>query len=367
MPTLNGIRPGVDPLQSTDTFDPKLPGPLRKAQKFHTPALKVVSTTKGIVSFFKATGAAIPEGIGKTVGCAQVCTGIGGIFSVVQFFIDVSKAVYAKSLTSRIKNLARAVLDGGYILGAINSIVSGLKAVKVIAQDALPWTNIISKILFPLQFISLGLDLHQMSETSQAHNEFLKNTELLSSRDLKSRRIQNLTQAVSYVKENHKKIKSDFKLSKKVDLEGRANEILENLKNNQEISINKGEEFVNILRGHIKTKLNFQVANTALRIVGIVSAALAIATPPNPATLGLAAVTGLVGLAVFGLEKLMVTKNPFETSPGTFPGRIPHDLRRVAFGAVSAVNQGASCALEAARKGLDNTVGRFTPPIMVGA
>lgn len=315
--------PAVLPTGDSTDYRPKLPKPIREAKRAYDSTSHVINIGKLVASAIEASGKTLPTSVIRFVGCMQVYSGIAGIFAVPQFCLNIISALYAKNLARRITSFARAILDAGSIMGAINSVVSGLKAVKVIAQNAISWTDLISKILYPLQFISLALNTYELTTTRKARAELFANTEILSKGETKSKRIEKLTHGLLYIQNNHKAIRKGLSIAKRAEIDKKANECLVKIESQNKEAILKAEELICTLRLHATRKLSLQSASLAIRISGVMGTTLTLVTPPNPFTFGAVATAAILGLALNGLQAIMTPKNPFD------PPKIAKLLNRV--------------------------------------
>lgn len=138
-------------------------------------------------------------------------------------------------------------------------------------------------------------------------------------RQLKERRIEDLTAACTYIQENGKSLHKSLKIAKDVKIAERANKILEDIgrktRKSKLEALEKGEVFVKTLRRRANTQLGFALANVATRVGALALSVALVFTAANPVILTL---TGIVGLGILGVivgQKIMLPSNPFDEPP----------------------------------------------------
>lgn len=279
-------------MESTMTVGFSIPKPMQIAQAAHEKAGMAIDCASAIMQTVDRITGNVAEAAKRVFSAMGFFAAAGVVFAVPSLISNITKAVYTSDAVERVKSIGRALLDGSAIWGSVHGLLSGLKSVGVIAAKALSWTGIVNAVLFPLQFISLGLEAFELGEVRVEKKHILSKLSL-----------DDVQKSLQYVQENHATLRKQLVISKTQDLAARAL----NLKNDKE----GAEEFIKLLRRRIHTKYNLKAASVIIKITTVGAGFASLIAPVAPATLAIAGVSGLAGLVHFGIEKLLLNKNPF--------------------------------------------------------
>lgn len=328
----------------------ELPKFVKQAKTVYEKSDAFVATASSIVSGVDAFVTKVPTKVTNAVGALSFYSGINAAFAAPSMVCNISKAVRATNVVDRVKSVFRAMLDGGAIWGAVNAVVSGLKSVGAVAAKALTWMPIVNAALFPLSIIDAGLDGHQLYETRNARKDILANIT-----------VTDLTKSLEYVKDNHASLSKTLVLSKKTEINEKAQEILTRLTSSEdkkEVQA-EAEQFVKILRRRIHTKYNLEFAGVISKVAAVGIAGAALVVPANFVAWGLAAASAVASGGIFVAGQVLLNKDPFSPPKDVwyakmaekvrlFAGRVTDGIERLslkvstAFNAMMARRQGVS-------------------------
>jgi len=308
----------------------ELPKPLTKAQQLMEFGQSAIFAIDSMAPIIRGITGKFPRPVAIALKATNFFHGAVGLLSIPTFASDIYNAIKSSTVVDRVKNICKAVISGGSVILGGNSILGGLKTVGVIAKNSLPWTSIVAKFLFPLEVLSAGLAAHDVSEIHDDRREILDNM-----------KVEDLTKACQYVIKNKERLRKVFVVSKKTQIDLRAERIMKGLQSEnldaQRLARQEGEEFVNTLRRRINTKYGLQVAALAVKVTGVVSLGVSLFVPPNPVTLGIGAICAVAGFALYGLEKLLINKDPFTKSSDVWHEQIFHQARTIVYKGMDAV------------------------------
>lgn len=291
----------------------EVPKELKKSAVIHEKLGAVVEISQTFVETVDNGFTKVSDVVKRIFGALSFVGAAGLIFAIPSMISNITKAIANSHPIERAKNIGRAILDATAVWMSTNAILNGLQAVRVLSSSALSWTYIVNVALFPLQLIGIGIDSYELSETKS------QKTELLARLDVK-----DLTKSLNYVKKNHGDLAKFLGISKKCEIEKKA----QALKQDKQAS----EAFIQMLRRRVNTIYNLKVANLVIKVSALVVTGTLLFIP-NPISMGIAGVCGLAGLATFGVEKLLLPKDPFTQSDSWY-GKTAEKARQL-FGRVT--------------------------------
>lgn len=296
---------------------------LEQAMEFGRSTLETVEAWVPVV---ENVAGKLPKPVDHALKGTSFYYGAMGLFAIKSLVTDIRDAIVASTVVDRVKSICRAVISGGNIAMAGNAILGGLKTVGVLAKNALPWTEIVNNVLFPLQALSLGLSVHDFSETATDRHEFLHNLN-----------VQDLTATCQYVIKNKDRLRKALVLSKKTNLDFRADRIMQGIQSanaeERRLAKEEGEALVAILRRRVNTKFTLEVAGLVVKVAAVATAGISIFVPPNPVTLGIGAICAVASLAIYSLEKLLLqsNKDPFSEPDAVWHKQMAHKARQFVY------------------------------------
>ncbi|MBS0637491.1 MAG: hypothetical protein JSS12_08260 [Verrucomicrobia bacterium] len=293
-----------------------LPKPILFAKEVHEIIGVIIDSASSFVT-------SVEHITGRVYQVAQKCFAIlgflgfaGATFSLVSFASNITKAVQTSSCAERVKNLFKAAVDVGDTWGAVNGFLWAFEAVNVISKNALSWTPFVSAILFPSQVISLGLDMHDHADTKEMRNQLMP---ILRAKDL--------TRACGYVVEHQQTVRKFLHFSKATELQKRAETLFNRLQAGELQAETDATAFIEVLKTRVNTKYNLEVAALATKVATVASTAVSIAMPLNVVSWGITAIGGIASTIIFGLQKLLLNKNPFSSPRDLWYERAFHAVR----------------------------------------
>ncbi len=273
----------------------EVPKPVRKTGAVQEKLGMIVDATQSFVNTVDHSFTKVSEKVKNVFGAFSFVGGVGLFFAIPNMISNITKAVASSNTVDRIKNIGRAILDGTAVWMSTNAILNGLQSVKVLSASALSWTYVVNVVLFPLQLIGIGIDTHDLGELKAQRKEVLTRLD-----------VKDLTKSLDYVKENHDTLRKILGISKKCRIEERAEAVKDNKA--------EAQQFIKMLRTRVSTKYNLKIADLTIKIATLFVTATMLFLPLNPISMGFAGLCGLAGLANFGVEKLMMNKDPLATS-----------------------------------------------------
>lgn len=308
-----------------------IPKVMAKAQGIHDKASAAIETSSAFLEAVDTLTGKVSNSVKDAFGTMGFVGAFNAVFAIPSLINNIAKAVRTSSVVERVKSVFKAVLDVGSLWMGANGILNGLKSVGVIAESALSWTAIVNAVLFPLQIISLGLDAHNLAESTKERNELLAK---IRPTGLAKYTVSDLTEGCRYIVQNHERLRKTLHLSKGTTLDVRAQKLFERLERSDGGAKEDAIAFMKILRTRINTKYNLEVAGLAAKTAGVVIAGVSFFVPPNPVTWGLAGVCGVASLLIFGLEKVLLNKDPFSAPRDVWHAKLAHKVRE-GFGGVT--------------------------------
>jgi hypothetical protein len=215
-----------------------------------TKVVKVISSTTSFINDLKIYEVAEPlrqliRNLGQIVAIYNI------VFIVPDIIANVRKALSTDKLLSRCKAIIRSVVSSA----AVASVAASLAGVGGVA----------ARVLFPLAIVDTAMNLNKMRKNKLFYDE-----------------LRGKVQDQTYLFRNRKRI------AKKLKFKVQTNDV------------NQAQK----LESCINSKERFGMANSALKVAGVVVGGLSLLTPASPVTLGLAAGTAIAGLALFKVEQL---------------------------------------------------------------
>lgn len=277
-----------------------LPKPIVFAKEVQEIVATIIDSASSFVTTIENITGRVYRAAQKVFATLGFLGGVGAVFSAASFVSNVTKAIHASSAADRIKTVFRAIVDGSDAWGGVNGLLWAFEAVGVIAQSALTWTPIVNAIFFPAQIVSIGLDLHDHAETAEMRNELLP---MLRAKDL--------TKACGYVAEHHYRIRKFCQLSKATELHQKAQTLFSRLTAGEEQARVDAAAFIQVLKTRVNTRYNLEVAALAAKVTTVASTAISLMMPLNAVSWCITAVSGIASTIIFGLQKLLLNKNPF--------------------------------------------------------
>jgi hypothetical protein len=266
----------------------------------------------------------VPQAIKQSLGNMAFLSGAGLLFTIPSMVCNITKSIASSSLVERVKSAFKAVVDFAATWMATNSLIMGLKSVGVLAAESIGWAWHVSVALLPLQILNIGLDVYDLNDLTHKKKDILANIT-----------VKDITKSCTYIEQNHESLRKTLGLSKATDIAAKARELLATP--NKE----KSEKFVKTLRRRINTKFNLEVSKLASKVGNIVMGTLSLFIPLTPATLAIGGLFGLSSLLLFGLEKLLINKDPFSEPKDVWYSKAAHKIRE-GFGKVTDAIEQAS-------------------------
>ncbi len=265
----------------------------------------------------------------KAIGATNFIDSFCGVFAIPNIFLSIYKACCTHSLIKRIQYVASAVVSTGTVASVITSTINGLRAVGVIAQNALPWAHIVSQALYPIQFVSLALDLYSLHRTSSLRSKVIAPLTLNKKLPIE-KRIENLTSACTHVlKEKH--FSKILGFSKEAAIKARVEAIRNSLLTSEcSRALDEGESLMKMLKGRLQTKFVLHVAAVVVSVVSIILTGVLLFTAPPLAIIGVAIAVGSASGIIGFTEKLLLDDNPFRAPPDVWYEKITYQLRQCA-------------------------------------
>jgi hypothetical protein len=162
-----------------------------------------------------------------------------------------------------------------------------------------------------VQLISIGLDVHALNDTRKEKKDILSNIDFT-----------DITASCKYIVENEQSVRKTLNFSKAANIAARAQAIVDG-QTSQEDAI----AFIKICRRRIHTKYNLDVAKLSAKVAGVAMAAISLFVPPNPVTLGIAGISAVTQVALFGLGKLLLNKDPFSAPRDVWYAQLADKVR----------------------------------------
>ncbi len=287
----------------------EVPKPVKKTGFVQEKAAVLVDSVQSFVNTIDHSISKVSGAVKQVFGTLSFVGGLGLFFAVPSMVSNITKAVANSHPVERIKSIGRAVLDGVSVWMSTNAILNGLQSIKVIPASALSWTYVVNVALFPLQLIGIGIDSHELGELKAQRKEVLSRLS-----------VKDLTRSLDYVKENHQELGKILAVSKKCKIAEHA----EAVKTDKA----KAEQFIKMLRTRMSTKYNLKVADLAIKVTTLFVSATMLFLPLNPVSMGFAGICGLAALTNFGVEKLMLTKDPLAQSDAWY-SKVANKMRSV--------------------------------------
>ena len=311
----------------------EIPEVFQHVKAVHDTASVAVDIASSVMTAVDTLTGKVSNSVKTVFGALGFVGGAGAIFTIPSLINNVSKALRASSVVERVKSAFRAVLDGGALWNAANGIIGGLKSVGVIAANALSWISIVNIALFPLQAITIGLDVDQLAELSEEKNKLLAK---IRPHGHASYSVRDLTEACSYVRENHKRLREILQLSEASELDRLAQRLYDRLVvGTEEVSArHDAVEFMKILKRRIHTKYNLEVAALSAKVAGVVAAGVSLFVPVNPVTWGIAGAFGIASLATAGIGAFLLNDDPFSGPADVWYSKFAHKIRQ-GFGVIT--------------------------------
>lgn len=239
----------------------------------------------------------VEERVKVTVGGLGMVGGARAFFVLPNLINNSAKAIRTNHLVVRIKNVARVILDAGALWAAAHEVLWGLKHVGVLAQEAITWTQVVNQALFPLQFVSLGIDLHDAAETESLKRQITTQ--------------KNHRTFCEFVVEHHRAIRKKLSLSKASRIDKKAQAILETFSESPKKAKMEAEQFRRVFEKRVSKRLALDLLNVVVKVVAVVSVAIMLFMPPNPAVWIVAGVSGVLTASITVLDLLLMSEDPF--------------------------------------------------------
>lgn len=325
---------GPAPLGVPMELPKQIAKPLNQIEQVMEFGRSTLETVEAWVPVVENVTGKLPKPVDQALKGTSFYYGAMGLFAIKSLVMDIRDAIVASNVVDRVKSICRAVISGGNIAMAANAILGGLKTVGVIAKNALPWTEIVNNVLFPLQALSLGLSVHDFTETANDHHEFLQNLN-----------VKDLTSSCQYVMKNKDRLRKVLVLSKKTNLDLRAERIMQGIQSvnaeERRIAKEEGDALVSILRRRVNTKFNLEVAGLVVKVAAVATAGISIVVPPNPVTMGIGAICAVASLALYSLEKLLLSSNkdPFAEPENVWYKQMAHKARQFVYRCADSVEK----------------------------
>lgn len=224
------------------------------------------------------------------------------------------------------------------LLGHTKNIMKGFEGVGVLASG-----NPIAKLALSVAdsvklFFEATMTIPKTHDLRILRSDMFEHVKCPDVTETRERRIQNLTEACDYIKQNDKRIRTTLVLAKQVGLVKHADKALNGIATGDEKALEEGEEFIRNLRRRVNTQLSLTAATLAAKIASTVSMISFIVTPPNPLTLIAAGVLGLGSLFIWGAEKIMLPADPFGQPKDVWHEKAPYKVRMACYKISEAVN-----------------------------
>lgn len=279
--------------------------------------------------------------------------------------------VFNKKVVNTIKG-AVTKLSGefGTLYFAGSNIVKGMEGAGIFSHGN-PFmqtaVSIASMVHFTLQLVPSAQSLTQIVSLK---NDMFDRVKAPNPKQLRQSRIADVTEACNYVGENHKNIRKTLGIAKETRIDERAKAILQgiaspNSEEQQLQAIEKGEEFVRILRQRVKTKLGIDTAKLAVRAAGVAVSALLAFSTPNPVSLSLAGAVGLSVLGLWASEKIMLPADPFAEPSDAWHQKAAHNIRQGVYKVADSVEGFFTQTAEKAKDKISSFAERFMPHMPV--
>lgn len=240
-------------------------------------------------------------------------------------------------------NSAYKMVSGEFsvLLLATGNIIKGLEGVGAIASGnpAIKMgLSIAGLVKSSFEAISTIPKASAISSFRSDLFEHVKDPDATATRQA---RIENLTQALSHIRDNEKSIRKTLIIAKEAGLVSRSNEALAGIgstsRQEQDEALEKGELFIRQLRRRVDIKFGLSIAQLITKVSSVAVSISLVAAPPNPVTLSLAGVVGVATFALWGIEKIMVAKDPFGEPKDVWYEKVPHEIRTAVYKVSDAV------------------------------
>lgn len=182
----------------------------------------------------------------------QVVAAYNLFFVIPELMASVQKAINTEKIVTRYKAIIRSISSSAAIV-SFGAMLAGIG-------------SIVSRVFFPLSVVDTAINLNKMRKNKLFYDE-----------------LRGKVQDKTYVYRNRKRI------AKKLKFKVQGNDLQQAQK----------------LQSCIDRKERFGMANSALKVAGVVASGLLLFTPAVPVTLGFAAGTAVAGLALFKVEQMV--------------------------------------------------------------
>lgn len=262
----------------------------RKCEKTFNRASELISS---VDSVFSLTRVSLPHPISNfslfdlIFAPFRLVTAIKGLFAKGSFSERLFAPIYLASEVS-------TILFSGV------QLIEMLKTMKVVAQSAFGWTNILYKIFLPVQVILAGKSLYDLKKAVGMRREFETILRTPQMSKAESHRL-----ACLFVKKNASELEQSFRLSKKVKLQEKAAELLSHCHGKET------EHFLETLSDHMKRRTIFDVASQVLAVASTVLGAVSLFLPVTGALVITTSVVALAAITLSIADRIFIKKNPF--------------------------------------------------------
>jgi hypothetical protein len=251
----------------------------------------------------------VPHGLGEFTTALKSIKIIKGMLAVEDIIRAVVKLVKATTLKSGVSASWKVIVAADKIVGAVETIFSYLKELKVLSSASLAWTSITGYVFLPVSIISTGIAGYQLAGQSKFMTVFnaslkqLKVEHAASSHTLATKVCQELL-----VQEIHLK---KFKIiTKSCPLKSRLEGIVARLASDKIEEQKEAAAEVKFIKKCLKDRVREQVGIAAVRTsvatAGVACTIIGLACPPAAPVLAIVGlVLTVVGIANFAYSKFV--------------------------------------------------------------
>jgi hypothetical protein len=290
-------------------------------EEVHTHVAKAAKAFQGVVKYVTEVDKSISKKDYAWLSAIKFINSVGLIFNIPKLIKNIHNVFAKQKASDKIENAVNTVITAGDIVDSGTAFITGLKDFGYIAASSLPWTDLVGKILFPLQFLALQSNVSEANKNLKLKEKIFEKIKTTNAENSIDKRIENLVKSMDFVQEEWEDIRKPLKLSEKMQvperIEAVRKEILsEKTPEEKKAALEEGEKLMETLKTRAKTKFSVQLASTIARIVSLaVSGILLFTAVSMPVGWVLLGATLGVGLIAFALEKIMLNKNPL-AEPG---------------------------------------------------
>ncbi len=219
---------------------------------------------------------------------------------------------------------------GGYIKTAFNTVkseygvlflstgflVKGAQGLKMLTIDNPAIKLALSIGTFAKAFFECFPAVPQLLDVKNLRSDLMPHLDELGAGATRERRIERLQKACDFIIANKKRIQTTLKISKQHKLIERANRAKD------PVNLEEGEEFLRRLKTRVNQKTVTDSAQVISKTFSLTVSAVLIPMPINPVALTLAGVAGLAIFGLWGIEKILYSKDPFRPAEDIWYNKI---------------------------------------------